>query len=181
MKKFFNILVIAIVAMAVAGCNNSNDEIIGLDIDMVQSTISQTIDEFGDYDVNSVSETLTGKSWEIWSYIVYYDDWSGIRYICYYDGQTPTPPVPGWVKSSYEFLDGNRYKYIFGKSTYEGRWEFNTEERAITFYLESWTNRHGEVEETKDNYSYSHILLTLSENTFMLQDTKSRLEYKVKE
>ncbi len=181
MKKFFNIFAIAVVAMATVGCNNNDDdEILGLDIDTVQSAISQTIDKFGDYDVNLVSEALTGKSWEIWSDIVYYEDWSGIRYICYYEGQFPTPPIPGWSKNrDYEFLDGNRYKKTFHEYTVEGRWEFNTEERTITFYEEIRTYANGEVEETQGNYSCT--LLTLSENTFMLQGESSREEYKVKE
>lgn len=83
MKRFFSFFTIAVVAMAVVGCDNTNDDELGLNTGANISEFQQTIDKYSDYDVNAVSEMLCGKEWEMWSNARYDEDWNFMHFIVY--------------------------------------------------------------------------------------------------
>ena len=178
MKRFFRFFAIAIVAMAVAGCNDTNDEELGLDTGANISEFQQKIDKYSDYDVNSVAEMLCGKEWEMWSCARYDKDWN-FDHFTVYKGETDYVGVvfDSYIfNSDYTFTNshGGYCRGVDGAHDESGTWEFNPETRELTMtttaivhekvYLSEENHREGDVcdnERCKEAISSTRKIISL--------------------
>ena len=128
MKKFFRFFAMAIVAMAVVSCDKKGIEDIEIATLSPQEEIQVAIEEFRNYDVNTVTELLSNKTWKFSCEARYNDDWTEVISILKFGD----PTEGGSLDKKYLFAENGEYKYFYkGEENSTGSWTFDAETREI--------------------------------------------------